>query len=164
MKLLTMHSPFHFPVTSSLLGPNVYLSTLFLNNLTLCSSLSVRDQVSYSTREEERIWDWWYSIICFDFQLSNCDLLVLFPDVWSLSHSQSSYWVYLCCDSVAVMTETPKCSTTNVSIITYSSNIIIFCKCWWWLGLKFGDRNFRIWHFCLMTWNTHENIKKWTPV
>jgi hypothetical protein len=37
----------HSPVTSSLLGPNILLSTLFSNTLSLCSSLSVRDQVSH---------------------------------------------------------------------------------------------------------------------
>jgi hypothetical protein len=35
------------PVTSSLLGPNILLSTLFSNTLTLCSCLYVRDQVSH---------------------------------------------------------------------------------------------------------------------
>jgi hypothetical protein len=33
------------PVTSSLLGPNILLSTLFSNTLNLCPSLNVRDQV-----------------------------------------------------------------------------------------------------------------------
>jgi hypothetical protein len=37
----------HFPVTSSLLGPNILLSTLFSNILSPCFSLSVRDQVSH---------------------------------------------------------------------------------------------------------------------
>jgi hypothetical protein len=36
----------HYAV-SSLLGSNILLSTLFLNTLNLCSSLSVRDQVSH---------------------------------------------------------------------------------------------------------------------
>jgi hypothetical protein len=36
----------HSPVTSSLLGPNIPLSTLFSNTPSLCSSLNVRDQVS----------------------------------------------------------------------------------------------------------------------
>jgi polysaccharide pyruvyl transferase WcaK-like protein len=31
----------------SLLGPNIFLSTLFSNTLSLCSSLIVRDQVSH---------------------------------------------------------------------------------------------------------------------
>jgi hypothetical protein len=37
----------HSRVASSLLGPNILLSTLFLNTLSLCSSLSVKDQVSH---------------------------------------------------------------------------------------------------------------------
>ena len=36
----------HSPVISSLLAPNIYLSTLFSNTLNLCSSLYVRDHVS----------------------------------------------------------------------------------------------------------------------
>ena len=35
---------FVFPVTSSLVGPNISLSTLFPNTLSLCSSLTVGDQ------------------------------------------------------------------------------------------------------------------------
>jgi hypothetical protein len=35
------------PVASSLLGPNILLSTLFSNILNLCSSLNVKDQVSH---------------------------------------------------------------------------------------------------------------------
>jgi hypothetical protein len=37
----------HSPVTSSFLGPNIFLRTLFSNTLSLCSSLSARDQVSH---------------------------------------------------------------------------------------------------------------------
>jgi hypothetical protein len=37
----------HSPVASSLLGPNILLSTLLSHTLSLCSSLSVRDQVSH---------------------------------------------------------------------------------------------------------------------
>jgi hypothetical protein len=36
----------HFPATSSLLGPNIPLSTRFSNTLSLRSSLNVSDQVS----------------------------------------------------------------------------------------------------------------------
>jgi hypothetical protein len=41
----------HSPITSSLLGPNILLSTLFSNTLSLCSSLNIRDQMGlkYST-------------------------------------------------------------------------------------------------------------------
>jgi hypothetical protein len=35
------------PVTSSLLGPNILLSTLFSNTLSLCFACSVRDQLSH---------------------------------------------------------------------------------------------------------------------
>ena len=37
----------HSPVTSSLLGPNILLNTLFSNNLSLRYSLNVNDQVSH---------------------------------------------------------------------------------------------------------------------
>jgi hypothetical protein len=37
----------HSPVTSSLLGPNIFLSTLFSQSISLCFFLSVRDQVSH---------------------------------------------------------------------------------------------------------------------
>jgi hypothetical protein len=45
------------PVTSSILGPNILLSTLFSNTLNLCSSVNVRDQVShpYKTTERESV-------------------------------------------------------------------------------------------------------------
>ena len=36
----------HYPVTSSVLGPNILLNTLFSNTLSLCSSFNVSDQVS----------------------------------------------------------------------------------------------------------------------
>jgi hypothetical protein len=40
----------HPPTTSSLFGPNIPLSTLFSNTLSLCFSISVRDQVLHSYR------------------------------------------------------------------------------------------------------------------
>jgi hypothetical protein len=43
-------SSLHPPVTSSLFGPNIFLSTLFSNALSLCSSLNVGDQVSHTYR------------------------------------------------------------------------------------------------------------------
>jgi hypothetical protein len=47
MKLLTLWNFLQRPVTSSLLGPNIHLSTLFPNTINLCSSLNVRDEVSH---------------------------------------------------------------------------------------------------------------------
>jgi hypothetical protein len=43
------------PITSSLFGPNVFLSTLFSNTLSLCSSLNVRDQISHPCRTTGKI-------------------------------------------------------------------------------------------------------------
>ena len=40
----SLRSFLHSPVTSSFLDPNIFLSTLFSNTLSLCSSLNVRDQ------------------------------------------------------------------------------------------------------------------------
>jgi hypothetical protein len=45
----------HSLVTSSLLGPNILLRTLFSNTLSLCSSLSVRDQVLHPYKTTGRI-------------------------------------------------------------------------------------------------------------
>ena len=45
----------HSPVTSSLLGQNTFLSTLFSNTLCVCSSLSVRDQVSHPYKTTGKI-------------------------------------------------------------------------------------------------------------
>ena len=54
IKLLIMHSP-KVPVTSSLLGPNIFLSTLFSNTLSLHSSASVKDQVSQPHNTTEKL-------------------------------------------------------------------------------------------------------------
>jgi hypothetical protein len=72
----------HFPVSSSLLDPNILLSTLFSNTLSLCPSLDIRVQVSQpykttsrvmvlyiltftfldSRREDRRLWTEWKTI------------------------------------------------------------------------------------------------------
>ena len=43
------------PVTSSLLGQNILLSTLFSNNLSMRSSLNIRDQVSHPYKTTGKI-------------------------------------------------------------------------------------------------------------
>jgi hypothetical protein len=54
MKLSTVQlSPFSH--SSSLFGPNILLSTLFLNTVSLCSSLNVRDRISHSHKTTGRI-------------------------------------------------------------------------------------------------------------
>ena len=45
----------HSPVNSSLLDPNIFLSTLFSNTLSLHSSLSVRDQVLHPYKTKGKI-------------------------------------------------------------------------------------------------------------
>jgi len=44
----------HSPVTFSLLGINTFLSTLFLNTLSLRSTLDVTDQVSYPYKKRDK--------------------------------------------------------------------------------------------------------------
>jgi hypothetical protein len=55
----------HSPVTSSLLDPNILLSTLFSNTLSLCSSLNVRDQVSHLYKSTGNIVDLYILIFTF---------------------------------------------------------------------------------------------------
>jgi hypothetical protein len=45
----------HYPVTSSLLGPNILLRTLFLNTLSPCASLKMRAQVSHPYKTTGRM-------------------------------------------------------------------------------------------------------------
>ena len=48
-------SVLHSPVTSSLLGPNIILSTLFSNTLSIYSSLNVKDQASHPYKTTGKI-------------------------------------------------------------------------------------------------------------
>src|SRR5215469_15855187 len=52
------------PVTSSLLGPNTLLNTLFSNTLSLCTPLNVSDQVSHSYRTTGKIIVLYILILC----------------------------------------------------------------------------------------------------
>jgi hypothetical protein len=54
MKLLTVQFP-PTSISSSLIGQDILLSTLFSSTLGLCSSLNVRDQGSYSYRTTGKI-------------------------------------------------------------------------------------------------------------
>jgi hypothetical protein len=54
MKFLTVQLP-PFPRHITLLGPDILLKTLFSDTLNLCSSLSVRDQVSHPHKTSGRI-------------------------------------------------------------------------------------------------------------
>jgi hypothetical protein len=50
-----IYTLFHSPVTSSALGSNIFFSTLFAENLRLCSSLCVRDQVSHPYKQKAKL-------------------------------------------------------------------------------------------------------------
>jgi hypothetical protein len=55
---ITDHSLYisvHPPVTSSLSGPNIFLSTLLRNTLNMCSSFNVRDQFSFPYKTAGKI-------------------------------------------------------------------------------------------------------------
>jgi hypothetical protein len=43
------------PITSILFSPNILLSTLFSNTLSLCSSLNVRDQVLHTYKSQAKL-------------------------------------------------------------------------------------------------------------
>jgi len=45
----------HSPFTSSLLGPNILLNTLFSNTLNQCSSLNVSGQVSHPYKKQAKL-------------------------------------------------------------------------------------------------------------
>jgi len=53
--LSSLCSFLHYPVTSSLLGPNILLNTQFSNILILGSYLNVRDQVSHPYKTKGKI-------------------------------------------------------------------------------------------------------------
>jgi hypothetical protein len=46
----------HHPVTSPLVGTDMFLSTVFPNTVSLCSPLNVRDQVSHPYKAAQLDW------------------------------------------------------------------------------------------------------------
>jgi hypothetical protein len=60
----------HFPVTLSLLGPNIHLSTLFSDTLIVRSSLNVSDQVSHPYKTTSKIMILLF-LICLDIKLED---------------------------------------------------------------------------------------------
>jgi hypothetical protein len=79
----------HLPVTLSLFCPNILLSTLFSNTLSLCSSLNVRDQVSHPYRTTCKIIVF-YSLIFTFFRQQTEWQNILYWMVGSTTRIQSS--------------------------------------------------------------------------
>ena len=68
----SLRSFLHSPVTSSLLGPNILLNTLFSNTISLCSSLTVSNQFSHPYNTTGKIIVLYISIFKFlDAKLEN---------------------------------------------------------------------------------------------
>jgi len=61
----SLHSLLHPPATLSLLGTNILLSTMFSNTCNLCSSLTLRDQVSHTYKTKGKIIVMYISIFKF---------------------------------------------------------------------------------------------------
>jgi hypothetical protein len=125
---LLFNSPLRPPVTLFILGPNILLSTLFSNTLSLCSSLNVRDQVSHphrttgkilhsqmftfleSRREDRRFWTEWLQA------LPEFTLLLI--------SSKIKFWF------VTVVPKHTNCETLSSSLL-----VIFMCRYWpafWW--------------------------------
>jgi hypothetical protein len=65
-----LQSFLHLPITSSLFSPNILLSTLFSNTLSLCPSLNVRDQVRRGPLSPQHSMSsccrWWVTVNIFN--------------------------------------------------------------------------------------------------
>jgi len=72
----------HSPVTSSLLGPNILLYTLFSNTLSLRSSLNVSDQVSHPYKITSKIIVLY--ILIFQFLCIKLDVIHYHTVFWNI--------------------------------------------------------------------------------
>jgi hypothetical protein len=118
------------PATSSLLGPNILFSTLFSNTLNLCSSLSVRDQVSHQHpyKTTRKIMDLYISILNF-LQKGQKDKNSAFSELnllWISSWMQ--FWF---------LTIVPK----HFNFAIFSKDLLEINKFWlcptfWWRDIK----------------------------
>ena len=89
----SLRSFLHSPVTSSLLGPNIPLSNLFSNTLSLHSSLIVSDQVSdpYKTTGKITV----HYILIFIFWVANWRQKILHRMTASIAFPQSALNLFL---------------------------------------------------------------------
>ena len=84
----SLRSFLHSPVTSSLLGPNILLSNLFSNTLSLHSSLIVSDQVSHPYKTTSKII--FLYILIFIFWVASWRQKILHWMTASIALSQSA--------------------------------------------------------------------------
>jgi hypothetical protein len=116
----------HSPVASSLLGPNILLSSLFSNTLSLCSSLSVRDQVShpYKTRGKIIVL---YTLVFVHFQS------ILLNAFHHLSDDIAPFIVFTRSCVLGIMCSINQADQINTLVTTLSWTVNIFQL--WWLFL-----------------------------
>jgi hypothetical protein len=102
----------HSPVTSSLFGPNILLSNLFSNTLSLYSSLNVKDQVSPPYRTTGKI------ILLYNLNYENTVNYKSFCDYFKPSNS-SCYTSTTCSNTRALYVE---CIFVFRTVLTINSN------------------------------------------
>ena len=109
-----LHTFLHSTVTSFLIHWNISLSTLFSNTLSLCSSVTVNDQVAHpfkatckatfiflytngnAANSELNGRRHFLDLICSKFiHACSFDLLLSFPNIWALPHIQRIYYLSL---------------------------------------------------------------------
>ena len=115
----------HSPFTSSLLGPNIFLNTLFSNTISLRSSLNVSDQVphTYKKKNKQNYSSVYLNLYIFGLQNGRQNILHrmaasiawlqsalslflnrilvcyrLFPNIWTLPPFPWNCNQSLCCD------------------------------------------------------------------
>ena len=130
--LLVMQSP-PFPVTSSLLGPNILLNTLFSNTLSFLSSLRVNDQVSHPYKTTSKILV--LCILIFKFLIATWKTKDSAPNdskhLWRHSHltrhspSKWRHWTFhYAVDTLWLNSSTPQQFTQDVTFLHTVSRLI----------------------------------------
>jgi hypothetical protein len=116
------------PVTSSLFGPNILLSTLFSNILSLCSSFNVRDHISHPYRTTVKIIIFLYSnLYVFRLQMigqKSLDWMVTnITRILSVS-SSIKFWF------LTVVHRYLNCATFSKVLLAIF--MLWFCPAFWW--------------------------------
>jgi hypothetical protein len=119
----------HSPVTSSLVGPNILLNTLFSNTLSLCSSLNVRDQVSHPYKTTSRIMVLY--ILTFNFLDNRREGKRLWTE-WQQAFPEFSLLLISSCSQFSYVSVVPR----YLNFATYSKDLFAismlrFCPTFW---------------------------------